>query len=299
MRLLVNNNPIYPGPVTIRESVFEYCPILTFTMNTPVYAEEFVLEIQDQLTFVPVKVEQVDSLSYQYTCYPKDYLKFLNTLTSPVNVIGDLKLLLDSIAVSRYGILHKTQETHWVYPSMRGKTLIDRLSQDVKAVGGGCPTFHFSMAGDLLFSDIISECSAEPKGYVIGTITKMSSSIAFENMYPGFVRFHFFGEDTFETQEATFLENAGKVNYYKYIVSSDRKELEIRRMQSQFWRKYVSASTMVMENTQNSVVSPGLKFRNTNTKDDFICLSTASSYESGGVQTTLELFPCVKTNQLL
>jgi hypothetical protein len=70
MRLLVNDNPIYPGPVTIRESVFEYCPVLSFTLNTPAYAEIFTLEIQDKLDFVPVKIEQVNASSYQYTCYP-------------------------------------------------------------------------------------------------------------------------------------------------------------------------------------------------------------------------------------
>ena len=52
MRLLVNDNPIYPGPVTIRESVFEYSPVLSFTLNTPAYAEIFTLEIQDKLDFV-------------------------------------------------------------------------------------------------------------------------------------------------------------------------------------------------------------------------------------------------------
>ena len=156
-----------------------------------------------------------------------------------------------------------------------------------------------SMDGTLLFSDILSECLSEACGYVSGTITKFGSSTSFENLYPGTVRFHFFDENTYESQKATFLEDSGNVNFYRYVVSEDRKELEIRKMQSQFWRKYVANTLMTMENTQNSVVSPGLKVRNTNTNDEFVCITTVSSFESGGVQTTLELFPCVKTNQVL
>lgn len=299
MRILVNGNPIYPGPVTLRESVFEYCPILSFTLNTPAYAEVFTLEIQDKLDFVPVKIEQVNALSYQYTCYPKSYIDFLQILTSPINLIGTLEELLNALAVGKFDLLHKTQETHWIYASMRGKTLIERLTQHVKAVDGGCPTFHFGMDGTLLFSDILSECLSEACGYVSGTITKFGSSMSFENLYPGTVRFHFFDENTYESQKSTYLEGSGNVNLYRYVVSEDRKELEIRKMQSQFWRKYVANTLMTMENTQNSVVSPGLKVRNTNTNDEFVCITTVSSFESGGVQTTLELFPCVKTNQVL
>ena len=110
---------------------------------------------------------------------------------------------------------------------------------------------------------------------------------------------HFFDENTYETQRAEFLKDSGNVNLYKFVISEDRKELEIRKMQSQFWRKYVANTLMTMENTQNSVVSPGLKVRNTNTNDEFICVTTVSSFESGGGQATLELFPCVKTNQVL
>ena len=299
MQLLLDGNPFFPGTVTIRESVFEYGTVLSFTSNMPLIFEEIALQITENIPYVPVVIEQLDVASFQYVCYPKGYVDFLQNVSRCVSVNTDLPGLLDTLSVCDYICYHKTQSTHWILPSLRGKNLLDELTNRVTSVNGGCPTFHFGVSGKLIFSDLLVECGSDYAGAFFGTLSKSRSSTASMNTTPGKVNFVFYDEDTFTDESATFQEGTGVSNVFRYVVNKDTENQVISEMQSRYWRKFVANSLRSYDNVQSPSISPGVKVRNLYSEEEFICVSSIATMSAENTELSVQLFPVIKPEQML
>lgn len=299
MQLLLDGNPFFPGTVTIRESVFEYSTVLTFNSIMPLIFEEITLQISENIPYVPVMIEQLDTSSFQYTCYPKSYVDFLQNVSRCVSIKSDLPGLLETLSVCDYICYHKTQSTHWVLPSLRGKNLLNELTNRVVSVNGGCPTFHFGVSGKLIFSDLLAECESDYAGAFFGTLAKSRSSTASMNNIPGKVNFVFYDEDSFTDGSATFQEGTGVSNVFRYVVDRDTENQVVAEMQSRYWRKFVSNSLREYEKVQSPSISPGVKVRNLHSDEEFICVTSIATISAEDTELSVQLFPVIKPEQLL
>lgn len=299
MRVLIGGEDIGCSSITLRQSVFEYTTVLTFVTSIPVVSEEFVLETSSKTTFIPVRVEQVSRYNYQYVCYPKGYIEFLNSLTDPISIEGDTTDLFRALSICKFEALQQTQRSRWVLPSMRGISVVKKALETSSAVNGGCPCMFFTINGTLLFCDVIAECFDQAKGEFDGTLKSNATGLSFMNQVAGRVKFSFYTEDTFEERDVTFLENSGVVHALKYVVTEDQKEFEIRRYQSAFWRKYVAGSVSVFTEVQSTGLHPGLKYSNMSGRGDFICISNTIELQGNFSKVSAEMLPVIKPNQKL
>lgn len=299
MQVLVDGYDIKVPTASVTESVFNYCSVLTFVSDVPlVDGERIELATTGRYPFVAVKSSKADRDRWSYTCYPESYVNFLNSRSAPVNIKGDFKKMLDSVGVDAE-LIHKTQDTHWNYPSMKGKYAIDKFLNDVVAVDGGCPTMFFSFTGTLFFSDLLSECLQPAKGVLFGDTEQMDLSLTQQNEYSGKVDFTFYNEDTFKTRTCTFLEGAGYGSVFQYLANDDNEELIVRSYQSSFWRNYINTSKLLMNNVQIERAMIGTKVSIPDREREFILVSCETTLSSGTVTNRVELFPCIIPTQTL
>lgn len=300
MKLLAGGNEIIFTELTVRESLFEYSAFVEFSVFTPTPVSEYTLEFQNMsCDLVPVKSEIRETGLFRITCYPKSYVEFLNQVTVPLEDTCDLTKILDSLAVADHFEKHKTQETHWFLPSFRGKSLIDKLTQLVQAESGGCPTFHFTLDGKLWFSDVISECYEQPASAFSGTLSRSVSAITFINEAAGKVNFVFYDEDTITQHTSTFLEGAGQVTVYKLLSNPENKTHEITKAQSVFWRRYVKNSVMNVTKASTYSTTVGVKIKEIGSEADYILIGYTVKTIGQSADVSLEVFPCIKPNQVL
>lgn len=300
IRLLADNEECPFNQIHIRESVFEYSAVVDIALTPIMPIEQFVLEINGTAyPLTPVRSVTADTGVIVITCYPAGYILFLNGLSQPVDIIGDLAAVLDALAVCSHYEQHSTQKMHWWLPALRGRSLIDRLTQMVQTVNGGCPTFHFNLAGGLWFSDILAECRRPPSSLFSGTFLKNSASTTFLNEVAGKVNFVFFDDNTFTRHSCTFMEGCGETTIYKYIIADDNITQEIAKAQAAFWRRYVANSVYAVKDVQAVAAPPGVKIRDERGSTDYIITASDTLLTAGGKSVSLDLFPTIQIDQIL
>lgn len=295
MKLFIDGVEFYPGEMTIRESCFEYSAVLSFTSFMPLVFQTASVQfdgLEDKVDYTLVTMEQVADTSFQYLCYPKGYIDFINMTIKPQNMQGTLKDLLDTLAVCEVELYSETQKQHWVLPSMRGKALIDFLTDRVIAVKGGCPTFHFGTSGRLTFVDLLASCVTEPMGVFTGTLKSSKSSDASMNAIPGKVNYTFFTEDTYSSRVAVYMQNTGISNYFKYIATEDIQDQVIASMQAKFWRNFIRNSLATYTHLVYPVIIPGFLCRRTDGESytDAVCVSKVTTVNHSDPVITGEFY---------
>lgn len=299
MEVLLEGASAGPSQIILREGLFDYTTTLQFQLPYAAYFEECVLRIQDELPFVPVSTRQIGNGTFEYLCYPKGYVEFLQAVTAPVNVTGALPDLLDLLACCKYGVVSATQPQHWVLASMGGKTIMDKLATQVRYVNGGCPTAHFDIGGVLICQDILERCTDVSTGVFSGTLTESKSSMTSMNQVQGRIRYHYFDDHTYTTKEDVFLENSGAANMYKFVVSEDRKTQVETALQAEFWRRYVGMTSVTYTDVIASVLTPGQRVTLMGKEQDYICISVKTETNTNGAKVTAVLLPTIAPQQTL
>lgn len=297
MKVLCKGQEIPTGDITLRVSIFEYSAVLSFSVPALIPTDEFILQIEDDMPFVPVSIERENTAAYRYTCYPKGYWDFLHKVSQPVCLDGDLPTLLDALSLTEYTVLHSTPQAHWVLPSLRGKTLMDVLTKQITAIDGGCPFAYFNVAGGLTWGDVLTECLTDPKGTFYGMLMEDRSSNAYQSAVPGVVHFMFFDEDTFTPQEATFLKDSSEANMFRYVADEDEKRATLAELQSNFWRRKVATTVSKFDDVTMSGITPGLKVINTQTDKQYVLVSYETTWNPSGADNKFELFPSIIPEQ--
>lgn len=300
MQLLIDGNQAPLGNLTLRESVFEYAATLTFQSFAPLAFENATLVASDVETkYGLVRTEQVSQFAYQYTCYPQTYLDFLNKVTDPLNQEITVDEVLKALALTEFSVIHRSLPLHYSIPSLRGRSILDFLVKFSKFEQGGCPTYHFGTSGGLIVSDLLSECLEEYKGTFVGTTQKSNVSFASQNKNAGKVIFHFYDEDSYSTQEVTFLENSGVTNLYRRVNDEASKALVISEMQSKFWRAYFQTQSLQVTDTAAVGISPGIKVRSMVSEFEYIVTATSTTIDNNQSSTTLDLCRAIQPEQKL
>lgn len=289
MQLLLDGEQIPLGTITVRESVFEYSATLVFQSFTPLAFEKITLVVDSETEYSPVRTEQLTQTAYQYTCYPKKYVEFLQKVTVPLNMEANVTDLLQALSLAEFSVNHNSIPLQHVLPSLRGKSIIDYLTRYSRFENGGCPTFHFGVSGGLIASDIISESLETYKGAFSGVMQKNTVSLASQNKNAGKVIFHFYDDNSYSTQEATFLEGAGITNLYRRVNSEAAKQLCIAEMQSKFWRNFVQNQVFQVTDAVAVGISPGIKVRSMTGEQEYVVTSTTTVIENNQPSTTLEV----------
>lgn len=298
MRIFAGDTELFAQSVTVSESLFDYCATLVFTLSYPMIYDKVSLEVVGQYEFVPVAVERVNVQEYQYTCYPKAYMDFLQRVTTPINLTGTLQEVLEALAVCEFEVVNKTQKVHYVLPSMGGKTLIDTLIAESCAVNGGCPTIHFGLNGTMYFIDVLAQQNAEVSTSFSGNLVEQRSGASFINREAGSMRFLFFDDDTQTEQIAKFQEGSGMRNMYKLITTEDRKSVEVGKFQAAFWRRFVNNTFVKYDSVFTIPSSPGCRCTEIGTDKTFILISRQDIAQEAQ-STTYVLFPYGETDQIL
>lgn len=299
MEVLVEGINLHPSEVVLRESLFDYTATMQFSLPYPAVFEECTLRIVDDLPYIPVSVKQASADTFQYLCYPKGYIDFLQGVSSPINLTGELPDLLDAFSMFTYGIISVTQSQHWVLPSMSGKSILDKLSRQVRFVNGGCPTAHFDPTGTLICQDVLQRCTDDVTGIISGTLTEGVSSMASMNLLQGTMKYHYFDDDTYSTKEDVYMEDAGMANMYKFVVAEDRKVQVEQELQSMFWRRYISTSVVTYTDLLTSVLSPGQKIQFMGSEQTYICISVQTQTNTQGATITGTFLPSITPQQTL
>lgn len=298
MRVFAGNTELYPQSVTVSESLFDYCATMVFTLNYPMVYDVFSLESSGRYDFVPVAIERVNVQEYQYTCYPKAYIEFLQKVTTPINMTGTLSEVLEALAVCPFEVVNKTQKVHYVLPSLGGKSLIDTLVSESCAVNGGCPTIHFGINGMMYFIDVLAQQFSKVSTSFSGNLVEQRSGVPFMNRDAGNMRFLFFDEDTQTQQTTKFQKGSGMRNMYKLITTEDRKQVEISKFQAAFWRRVVNNTFSKYDSVFTLPSSPGCRCTEIGSDKTFILISRQDIAQEAQ-STTYVLFPYGETDQLL
>lgn len=298
MRVTVSGSDLSGWDISLRESVFENCAVLQFSLASmvPVTKVEFDSH-GDLLPFTVVQVETKGDRVFEYTAYPSGYVNFLNSVTRPVNLRGSLKDLLLSLAPCEYRLYHATPIQDWVLPSLRGGSLMKEIYSSAVGVNGGCPTVHFSPDGVLVFVDLLTESSQDAKFMFDGSVQSTRNALTWINQSSGRVVYRIFGNETYSKEETVFLRDAGVVNAYKYLVDDNFLANEVSKHQALFWRRYYSNNVISVTSVINAGIIPGFRGTFLSQKQDYVCVSVAMVGGQDMVEVTAEFVPVVLFGQ--
>ena len=299
MQVIIEGVAAHPSQIVLSESLFDYTTTLEFSLEYPAAFASCTLQMTHEFEYVPVLVRQSTAQTFTYLCYPKGDVDFLQGLSAPINMTGDLSALLDMLSMCRHQVVGTTQSQKWVLASMRGKTIMDKISKEVRFVNGGCPTAHFDISGTLICLDVLDRCVGEAVGTVSGTLVEGLSSATSMNQLPGKVRFHFFDDNTYSTKTDEYVTKAGISNMYKFVVSDDRKSQVEARLQAQYWRRYVSSSVETYTKLMTAVLTPGQKVKMMGTEREYVCISVRTEASAHGAEVTGVLLPSIAPTQKL
>jgi len=173
MSLESQGEPVRCSGLTVKESIFQYCPVVIAQCPVPIQGTCTLKTETGSAEVIPVAWGQVSEALVSTTFWPKSFQEKLKTIYPPVAGTYDIHSLL-----KKYGfncLLYTDLKPKWIeVPSLKYKRLMDFLTLKVSSGGGAYITT--TLSGEVAVYDLYKAYQDSPKTSIFGSIVSSQSS---------------------------------------------------------------------------------------------------------------------------
>ena len=223
---------------SLEESVWMYSPVVRMSSPDVLPSSRWTWG-GSTLEYEVVSVTVDGAGHYLYTSYPAGYWDYHHRMSLPVCREGTIAELCSDLGLS-FVTSHSYQQLvrhWWVFGSMRGRRLFDTLVLGSGCIDGGCSTFHYNMAGDFVFADLLAMRGCDPVFSFSGVMQSYSATRESSVEVPGVVDFCFDGDMGVGDYVRVEFDTSSLLGGFKSYISNDElKSYREWRMRHQYWR---------------------------------------------------------------